>query len=50
VGVAVVAVATLRHVPSNAAEAEEAAPETDCFGRTRGCVPETASGDVKSAA
>jgi DHA2 family multidrug resistance protein-like MFS transporter len=40
--VALFAVTTLRHVPSSATEtAEHAKPitETDCFGRTRGCVP-----------
>jgi DHA2 family multidrug resistance protein-like MFS transporter len=42
VAVALFALAALRHVPSSAAEtAEQAKPiaETDCFGRTRGCVP-----------
>ena len=40
--VALFALATLRHVPRSAAEADEQATaitETDCFGRTRGCVP-----------
>jgi DHA2 family multidrug resistance protein-like MFS transporter len=40
--VALFALTMLRHVPSSASEAaEEARPitETDCFGRTRGCVP-----------
>jgi DHA2 family multidrug resistance protein-like MFS transporter len=40
--VAVFAVTALRHVSSSATEtAEHAKPitETDCFGRTRGCVP-----------
>jgi DHA2 family multidrug resistance protein-like MFS transporter len=42
VAVALFALATLRHVPSGATEAPEPTkqlPETDCFGRTRGCVP-----------
>jgi DHA2 family multidrug resistance protein-like MFS transporter len=41
VAVALFALTTLRHVPSNATEAPEPTklPETDCFGRTRGCVP-----------
>jgi len=41
--VAAFAFAALRHVPTRAAEsAEQAKPitDTDCFGRTRGCVPE----------
>jgi DHA2 family multidrug resistance protein-like MFS transporter len=40
--VAVFALTTLRHVSEGATEAaEQAKPitETDCFGRTRGCVP-----------
>lgn len=44
--VAVFALTVLRRVPSNATEAAESArpvAETDCFGRTRGCVPTTAS-------
>jgi MFS transporter, DHA2 family, multidrug resistance protein len=46
VAVAVFALIALRRVPSNATEAaEQAKPitETDCFGRTRGCVPATVS-------
>jgi DHA2 family multidrug resistance protein-like MFS transporter len=42
IGVALFAVTTLKRVSPSAAEAaEEAKPitETDCFGRTRGCVP-----------
>jgi DHA2 family multidrug resistance protein-like MFS transporter len=47
IGVALFALAALRRVPSSAGEAaEEARPitETDCFGRTRGCVPEAVAG------
>jgi DHA2 family multidrug resistance protein-like MFS transporter len=46
VAVALFAVASLRHVSSNATDAaQQAKPltETDCFGRTRGCVPATIS-------
>jgi MFS transporter, DHA2 family, multidrug resistance protein len=46
VAVALFALTTLRRVPSTATEtAENAKPitETDCFGRTRGCVPATVS-------
>ena len=46
VAVALFALTALRQVPSNATEAaEQAKPitETDCFGRTRGCVPTTLS-------
>jgi DHA2 family multidrug resistance protein-like MFS transporter len=42
IAVALFAVTALRHVSPSASEAaEEAKPiaETDCFGRTRGCVP-----------
>jgi MFS transporter, DHA2 family, multidrug resistance protein len=42
IAVALFALAALRHVPSSSTEtAERAKPitETDCFGRTRGCVP-----------
>ena len=42
VAVALFALAALKHVPSSATEAaEQAKPitDTDCFGRTRGCVP-----------
>jgi DHA2 family multidrug resistance protein-like MFS transporter len=46
VAVALFALTALRRVPSNATDAgEHAKPitETDCFGRTRGCVPATVS-------
>ena len=46
VAVALFALATLRRLPASATEAaEEAKPitETDCFGRTRGCVPTPAT-------
>ena len=42
VAVALFALTALKHVPSSATEAaEQAKPitDTDCFGRTRGCVP-----------
>ena len=43
IAVALFALAALRQVPSSATDMAEQAKsktETDCFGRTRGCVPE----------